>query len=274
MARYLVIGVVVVGGAMAAWLSFWPEDAPSALPAVTTLPVDPGAVVQPDSVISPAEGSVVRPDSEPPNGVAAPRVDATVPVISWETKAADFVATRRGTSDMGLQTVVKGLGQLLEGTDPFAKGDPFFTAAPTVEQLTKDSNINPLGLRLDAAAIKQLEELLRDHAQQIRSMKRDQYLATQVSLGLAIERGDYVEKPNGSDPDGVWKRTVTDTMAAFANPKDHNISELPGRDLSHNRIVVLRPDQYPDYIRAAHDLRIRQAEWQIAVRAFFLPSRR
>lgn len=274
MARHVALCVVVVGMALVAWLTFRPDDAPNALPSANALSADREPVVQPQTVSPPAEVAVTSPEPEASNGVVPPRVDATVPEISWETKAADFVAARRGTTDVGLKTVVMGLSQLLGGTDPFAKGDPFATAAPTVEQLTKDSNINPLGLTLDAAATKQLEELLRDHAQQIRSMKRDQYLATQVSLGMAVERGDYVEKPNGSDPDGVWKRTVTNTMAAFSNPKDHNIAEVPGRDLSHNRIVVLRPEQYPDYMRAVNDLRIKQAEWQIAVRSFFLPSRR
>jgi hypothetical protein len=143
-----------------------------------------------------------------------------------------------------------------------------------VDELVASSSINPLGISPDAEARRQLQALLVDYSARIRQPKRGPYLDTQVSLVQAIQRGDYMQKPNGTDPDGIWKKAFAESQKDFTNQRDHNISELPGRDFSHNRVIVLRPDRYPDYVQAIHDLRTTEAEMQVAMRTFFLPSTR
>jgi hypothetical protein len=223
-----------------------------------------------------AAGDPVRAE----DGDATARRPAAPDPVDWEQAAREFVATTNDGGDVGLRAILIGLRQQFEGgttiapMTPMAASDPFDPKVPSVDELVASSSVNPLGLSLDTEARRQLQGLLDDYAVQIRRQKRGKFLATQVSLGQAILGGDYVRKPNGSDPDGVWKKVLAESERDFPNRLDQNISELPGRDFSHNRIVVLRPDRYPGYLQAIRDLRTTEAELQVAIRTFFLPVAR
>lgn len=232
----------------------------------------PAVAVSAESPIGadPAAGDLVQPE----NDDATARRPAAPDPVDWEQVAREFVATTDDGGDMGLRAILTGLRQQLAGGTTLGAIDPFDPKVPSVEELVASSSVNPLELSLDAEARTQLQGLLDDYASRIRRQKRGKYLATQISLAQAIQRGDYVQKPNGSDPDGIWKKVRAESEQDFPNRRDQNISEVPGRDFSHNRVVVLRPDSSPGYLQAIRDLRATEAELQVAIRTFFLPAAR
>lgn len=215
------------------------------------------------------ESAVVVESSDPEGGerVALP----TEPPVDWEAEAWDLVRRSGLSGDVGVSAIVTGLRNSLEGTDPLSHGDPFAVQMPTATDFERNREINVLGRKLSAEERKQLDELLHEYGQRMRAQNRARHLALQVSLAQALLARDYVEKPNGSDPEGIYQRVVEESQADFSDPRDQNASEVPGVDFSHNRVVVLRPDRYPRYFRTLYEQRVAEAEFSVALRSWFLP---
>lgn len=192
--------------------------------------------------------------------------------VDWEAEAWALIRRSGVSGDVGVSAIVTGLRNSLEGTDPLSHGDPFAVRMPTATDYERNREINVLGRKLSAEDRAQLDEVLREHAQRMRAHNRARHIALQVSLAEALLSRDYVEKPNGSDPDGIFQRVVEASQADFSDPRDQNASEMPGFDFSHNRVVVLRPARYPRYFKTLYAQRVAEAEFSVSLRAWFLPA--
>jgi hypothetical protein len=166
------------------------------------------------------------------------------------------------------------LTSLREALAPLEGEDPFAVGMPSVEDLAKNRNLNPTGRELDAQEVGMLASLLQEYGTKLRKRSYDRYLATNLSYIEAIRRRDFAEKPNGSDPDGIARRASLEAQERFASrPGDSNIAELPGANLGHNRIVIFHRSDYPGYFEALDAQRDTRAEYDLALRTFFLTVR-
>jgi hypothetical protein len=269
---------------LAAWLLLTKSSADPTSPPTNALSVDPPpptpgladpvvAVVTPDqqtnTIDAPAEAAGAEPTGDTP--ASAPREAAHQ---DWLTVVRTYVERTPAGNDLGLHGIVVALRntmnreQLPEGPDPFA------VTVPTVDELERDLEVNPLGRRLDDGERKQLAELLSDYRGRLRQHRRDTHLATMVNLGRAITAGDFVTVPVGQDNAETMQRLVKEAERDFPNPRDVNITSATGSDPSHLRLIILRPARYPDHARAVNDERVTKAELKIATRMFFLPAQR
>lgn len=188
---------------------------------------------------------------------------------SLEAQAMAFLAQPSG-SDVGINTIRKALQSALQ---PPAELDPFVEPMPSVDELRQNRDYNPARAELGGEDLRVLEELIAEYGAKLRSAKRDVHLADRLALAEAIQNGDFVTKPNGSDPDGIGRKLRAEAQAR--NPDGRWLSgELPGSDFSHNRFVLLEQSRYPAFFAAQDAIKLQRAEFEIAVRSIFLAAAR
>lgn len=249
----------------------------------------PGASILPVSAEGAAENGAVAAatgQAEPVPQIAsmtqaAPSNQRTeVTPESWEQVAARVLASEPPNGDSGHDTLLKHLQRALY-PDPaadqklgFSVSDPFAVEAPMAADIAKMATYNPLGRALSEAELADLQAMINSNTATLRSCKRDVYLATQIDLIDAIRREDYETVPYGSDPDGLVQKVAKEMGAKFVNSKDANLTYLPGRDMTHSRVVALRREASPGYFRALDRQRTLQSEFEIGLRSFFLDGSR
>ncbi len=186
-----------------------------------------------------------------------------------EAKARAFLAKPKG-SDVGINTIRE---TLLSAILPPADIDPFVEPMPSVDALLQSDYYNPSRVELGAADVQVAADLIAEYGARLRLAKRDVHLADRLSLAEAIQNGDFVTRPNGSDPGGIGRNLRADVKAR--NPDGRWLSGvLPGSDFSHNRFVMLEQSKYPAYFAAQDAMNMLRAEFVAAVKSMFSAASR
>ena len=219
------------------------------------------------------EGAVVPQAAEPAVATPAERVEADpaetpVQVMSWTERARQRLASTSTLGDVGCLALVSGIRRVL---DTVEGANAFVVSMPSVDELQKNLSINPSGRALSPDEASQLQELIDDYGRRISDCRRDCYLASNIGMMDAIAARDFAEKPNGSDPEGIERQTIRKASELFAaNPGDQNFAEVPGANFGHNRLIFMTREKYPEYFTAVDAEKMTRAEYEVAIRTFFL----
>lgn len=199
---------------------------------------------------------------------AARRAEEPVEAVPWTERARQRLASTWSLGDGGYEALAGGIRRVLETVEG---ANALVVRMPTVDELQKDLSINHSGRALSAAEVSQLQELLDDYGRRLSDCQRDRYLASNIGMMDAIAARDFVEKPNGADPEGIERQTILKARELFtANPGDFNIAEVPGAHLGHNRLIFMTREKYPEYFTAVDAEKMTRAEYEVAIRTFFL----
>jgi hypothetical protein len=262
----LIVLVLVVAGL---WLVTTQLDAPppsTASPTIDPSPKPAASVRHEVAVSPPAINSPADRESE----ALEQRRLVESKQMDWPEKAR-VRGAMPNCGDMGIDALRAALRKALAVPDGI---DPFAAAMPTPKELVKNRAINPSGQPLSAADATALSDLLTEYGPRLRKARLDRHLASRLAMIEAVEKHDFVEKPNGSDPDDIWRKTMTSAQSDFAgNQSDFNCTEIPGAHLGHNRIVILRRDRYPEYFTAVDREKMLRVEMDLAVQSIFVSSR-
>ncbi len=140
-------------------------------------------------------------------------------------------------------------------------------SAPPVEQVESDRRINPQRTKLDEPERKQLAELLAERAARVQAAEGDVNITHKMCTSKALFRGEFLSFP--ADDEDCLNAAARATRHRFENPSEMNTISLTAPD-GTRRVVVLFPETSPEYFQALRHRRALHAEYEIALRSFFL----
>lgn len=177
-----------------------------------------------------------------------------------------------GCIDFVYQSLSRNLAEPILDANGLPLPDPFAVPLPTANELAADRNINPLERPLTHEQLSQLNSLIAEYSQRLRDRSRDRWAEEQLGIAEAVRDGRFREVPNGKWPDGLNESLMEEARSTLG--ADFNISTVPGRGLTHRRVLWLDRTHSPEFFAARDDLHYLRAEFEVAVRSFFLQSRR
>lgn len=263
-------------GIVAFVLVVWRNDA--APHSATSTPTNEAEL--PAIIASQANTSQSRSQPESaPAPTAAPSIDqrSEIHIPSTVERARHWIASIQSRSgdecfDFVHQSLSRNLAEPILDANGQPLPDPFAVPLPSANELAADRNINPLERPLTDDQLSQLKSLIAEYSQRLRDRSRDRWAEEQLGIAEAVRSGRFREVPNGKWPDGLNESLMEEARSTLG--PDFNISTVPGRDLTHRRVLWLDRTHSPEFFAARDDLDYLRAEFEVAVRSFFLQRRR
>lgn len=258
-----VLGLLVFGAYVAWDRQDLPPHQPDAL-GVSAQPV--GAIAPTDPM---PQGDVRAAEAAAASSEAAEAERNSAALPSTTERARQWLAHAvRPSGDNGIDFLLTSVERVLDRpVKPSA-------SLPTAEDLMAEPYINPLGQKLSADELKDLNSMIADYRTRLDQLEHDSYIEQQMALASAIGRSDFFEVPNGNWPEGLKEKLQTMVFARFReNERDRNQTLMPGRDLSHQRFMMLGRQEAQDYFAVLDRKVTTKAEFNVAVRTFFLQRR-
>jgi len=219
---------------------------------------------QPDPAYSPSEVPSTAQRSE-------------IHTPSTVDRARHWIASTQSPSgdeciDFVYQSLSRNLAEPILDTNGQPLPDPFAVPLPTANELAADRNINPLERPLTTEQLTELSSVIAEYSRRLRDRSRDRWAEEQMGIAEAVRSGRFREVPNGTWPDGLNESLMEEARSTLG--ADFNISTVPGRNLTHRRVLWLDRTHSPEFFAARDDLDYLRAEFEVAVRSFFLQRRR